>query len=459
MRRALVLVVMLSPVLVVGQLPAVSDTSADPVEQNRRLIEKLRAEPERYERLKRDLKAFLALPADRQARLRQLDQALHASDPEEQERLWQIMDRYVTWLERLPEKDRRPVDEAPDPTSRLKVVKEVLENQWIDRLPRAKRDQLAGVTGDKRATLIARFKEEEKTRRAEWNKALWSADSGYRKGPIVRAADLPEDARRFVEKELLPAMSPEDRDKLKELEGRWPAYPRMLISMAEKYPIVPPPPVTGPITKYPELPDSIKRQLGQYFKDPKKWPQGAKMMEDSGRWPDYAIGVTEFMRSKNISMPQELGPCRPREFTPEVRKFIEEKLIFELNSSERAALDKAEGKWPEYPRALFELTRKHNLPIPGLPLPGSRDFWDKLRVAVTDVSDRKLMEFARELTRQEREGLQLPMYDPNQSRERLKQEFFKRYPGELFGGWDRRKGRMGPGGPMPGPGPGGPGPR
>ena len=66
-------------------------------------------------------------------------------------------------------------------------------------------------------------------------------------------------------------------------------------------------------------------------------------------------------------------------------EFIEKKLLPGLTLEEKAELQKAEGMWPEYPQAVQRLALKKQLSIPDLPLPGPPEFWDRLRLATTDV--------------------------------------------------------------------------
>src|SRR4051794_19732203 len=94
---------------------ALSDPGADEVAHNRRLLERWRADPEHYQRLQRDLRAFWALPPERQQQLRALDRQLHDLDPAAQKRLLEALGRYAYWLERLREAD-------PEEYSRLEAV-------------------------------------------------------------------------------------------------------------------------------------------------------------------------------------------------------------------------------------------------------------------------------------------------------------------------------------------------
>ena len=50
-----------------------------------------------------------------------------------------------------------------------------------------------------------------------------------------------------------------------------------------------------------------------------------------------------------------------------------------LTESEKTNLAREEGKWPEYPRTLLELARKHRLGVPGMTLPGPRGWWENGR--------------------------------------------------------------------------------
>jgi hypothetical protein len=50
-----------------------------------------------------------------------------------------------------------------------------------------------------------------------------------------------------------------------------------------------------------------------------------------------------------------------------------------LTKPEAERLHNAEGKWPEYPRLLLELARRHDLVVPGMSLPGPRGLWQQAR--------------------------------------------------------------------------------
>src|SRR5437870_13485302 len=114
--RILVLAVLL------GGLPwlAQADSGPDELEQNRRLLEKWRTNPDHEARLRRDLKAFLALPYDRQQQLRTLDRELSEEDSAGYARLQRVVERYADWLRNLPEADRQQIVTAASAEERLK---------------------------------------------------------------------------------------------------------------------------------------------------------------------------------------------------------------------------------------------------------------------------------------------------------------------------------------------------
>jgi hypothetical protein len=84
---------------------------------------------------------------------------------------------------------------------------------------------------------------------------------------------------------------------------------------------------------------------------------------------------------KDVKEPKEqLGPSRAEDFPPHVQNFIHhevEKAV--IDPAEKEKLAKSQGHWPEYPLALLELARKHNLSIPELMLPGKPQEWELFR--------------------------------------------------------------------------------
>lgn len=400
----------------------------DESHHNQTLLRRWQSDPEHYARLKRHLKAFKALPAARQDRLRQLDRELHDEEPATQARLWRVMDRYSAWFDRLPTSDRERIAAATDARQRLQIVREVRERQWVERLPLAKRQQVVNAESpEKRAATIARFRKEEQERRFAWQKVASPRDDGSRRGPIVRVTDLPEELRLFVEGKLLPVLAVDDRKKLEESEGKWPLFGTVLRDLLEKYPLTFPAPPDNPVLVSKDLPAAVRMKFQQI-----KGAERKRISDATGKWPEFAIAVTDAIRRLSPPMPEELGPCRPGQFSRAQHEFIEKKLIPALSNEEQAELRKAEGLWPDYPQTVLKLSLKHRLSVPELPLPEPQEFWERLRIATTDVPLKWLQDFARdELSPQERAQLKLK-YDDPESLFRLKELYLQRKPRSMW---------------------------
>src|SRR5262249_4016489 len=131
----------------------------------------------------------------------------------------------------------------------------------------------------------------------------------------------------------------------------------------------------------------------------------------------------------------ELWPSQPGDLSEPTRQFLDKKLMPLLSPQEKEQLKRADKRWPQFPRALHELTQKHHLTVPWQTLPGPRERWDNFRTkprggALPALRRRGLEEFAGELDRQERARLNLAPLDPS-SLDRLTTEYFKRKPNEL----------------------------
>ncbi len=409
---------------------AASDSAAEDLEQHRRLLEKWRQDPIHYARLSSELRHFLALSPDEQERLRRLDRELHEEDSVTSARLLRVLERYVTWREQLPPADRERLEATRDPKARLELIQALREREWIERLPRAVREALQNQAPDQRPARIAELRQEERRRREEWQVAIRHWDELLRKVPQpARLAEFSPDVRSFVRESLWPMLSQAEKDRLRQAEGRWPLYPRTLVKLSDQHPILLPGPPTGP-ARFHELPAAVQERLPMLRNSP------PLVRQAEGKWPHYAMAVTELARRRKITLPQPLGPAHAENFSPAIREFLTQKLMPVLEQEEKNRLKRVEGQWPRYPQVLLDLARKHYLQVPGMGLPGPREFWDKFRTARAtdmeappDVPDRTLLEFARtELTTEERANF-TAFSDPA-SREKLKQEYIKRHPKE-----------------------------
>jgi hypothetical protein len=224
-------------------------------------------------------------------------------------------------------------------------------------------------------------------------------------------------------------LSKTENHRLDEAEGKWPTLARTILELSEKHEVLPPKfGFTGP-THYQELPKSAE---GHFFP---KHHMDLKQYE--GRWPDYALEATKVMRQSKSGRPvPALGASKPAEFPPATEAFIKDEMYRNLPSTVVDGLKNTEGHWPDYPRALHKAARDYNLVIPFMTLPGPRELWDAARLAtpasnLPDVPDLTLRRFALlDLTAAERAEMKLSVTDLT-SRDRLRQEYFKRNPDEL----------------------------
>jgi len=179
----------------------------DALASNVRRLEQWRKDPEHSARLQRDLNAFWAMSPQRRARLRKLDQDLHQEDSATQMRLWDVLERYHSWVERLPEADRRRIESARDWRHRLALVKELREREWVRRQPPSTQKRLASLSAAERKKEVARLREAQRQRQRE----------AMRPGPRrdrAKAA-LPEVPERALFHFLWNELTREERDRLK----------------------------------------------------------------------------------------------------------------------------------------------------------------------------------------------------------------------------------------------------
>jgi hypothetical protein len=408
-----------------------ADSANDELERNRLLLEKWRNDPEHYESLHRNLRAFLTLPEEGQKRLRQLDQDLHEEESATSVRLHRVLERYAEWLQRLPEADRQSIQRETDPKKRLRLIRELRERQWVQRLPKAIREDLEKLPLDQQRVRIAQLRQQERKRRDAWQVAIGNWTELTQNRPqITRLADLAPDVKTFVYESVFPMLTLEERNHLLQTEGKHPLFLRTLVELADKHPIKLPGPTTGPAT-FEQLPAELQTRLSKI----KDWPPlAAKQAE--GKWPDYALEVVKFAREHKMRLPKQLGPCRPGEFSSSIRQFLEKQLLPALGADDVALLNKAEGFWPRYPNVMLRLAGKHGLQVPGMRLPGPPQMWNPYRSRPTakaetlpEVSIDTLLEFARtNLDVEEQASLPALWFNDPTSRSKVNQMYLDRNP-------------------------------
>jgi hypothetical protein len=372
---------------VLAPMRALSDPIPDEVEANRVRLLKLREDPAGYETLLRQTRDFIRLPEARREQMVLLDRELRQQEPAKRHRLMAVLKRYSEWQARLPELDRKRLDEAPDALARLQVVRELRERDWVSRLPKAQRDQVARLHGRDRSDFIRKVRQQRQHQKEEWQLAFRFWDDLMKKAPLpTKLAEMPADVQTYFNEYLKPYLTPDELAALEKAEGRWPDYPRAFVSLADNHPPALPGPV-GPI-RASELPEQVKAML---HKNVAKFRPKLKSSEEvekllakllrreEGRWPGFGTTVSDLAHKFGVRLPYELWPSRPFYLSPAVRQFVEDRLKPVLTAEERQHLDAAVGSWPRYPLAIRELARRHNLRVPWQTLPGSPDQWNKYR--------------------------------------------------------------------------------
>ncbi|CAN5131142.1 hypothetical protein BH10PLA2_BH10PLA2_09810 [soil metagenome] len=424
-RRLLPLALLLGAVVLVRADQPAYDES----EFNRLQLEKWKRDQPHYARLRKNLTDFLQLPPERQAALRQLDRDIQAEDSVTSARLLRVLDRYVDWLNQLPEEDRQTVASADSNAERQQRIKQIRDREWILRQPKAVADQLVRLASVEQASRIAQLRKEEADFRTHWDAAILYQDqfSRIRSQPEKFADNL----NFFIRESLEPVLSKEELKQLREVKDRWPNFEMKLVELADKHPTRLPGRVgirtfDQIVAKYPGLPEDFKKSLKRA-----PTPSAAE-----GKWPDYAETVVAVAGRRYVELPGPLGECRDSEFAVPLRDFVKNELLPVLKPEERTSLQKQEGKWPAYPRTLLQLARNHGLQVPGMGLPWPKDVWESFRRKsatkhdfLPDVADRVLLDFAdKELAAEERAALPSMSLSHPYSREEWKRAYFVRHP-------------------------------
>ncbi len=470
---------LLLPLLAV--VPLLPLFGADEAEQRRALDKMRTANPAQFARLRQEARAFLALPAIRRERLLKLERDLHEQPSSVQKHLFEVMQRYADWLEQLPEDQRQEVLKTRDQKQRLELIRRLREQQWLRSQPKRVQVQaeqlrrakplaaltrilgqfaaprnVAPLTGlaallaprlEPTADFLARVKREEQRRRQDWRIAArhWGdlVEHPPKEGLPNRPGHFGKDVEEYVTRYLRYLVSREEWARLEAAAGQWPEYPYLLVELADRYP----PALPGPrgIDTAAKLPKAVKDRLATGF-FPKKLVKGIdtvlhnrfKAAEGSNKWPKFGTAVAEFAALKNITLPGELWPTKPRDLSPKMQTFVKETLPPLLTRDEARDLKDAEGSWPTYPVKIQQLATKYHLRPPWQTLPGPRERWDAYRVrrqaaldGLPELPRPTLRDFALlELTPQERAALNLSVHDPA-SWHRLTARYFQEKPGEL----------------------------
>jgi hypothetical protein len=205
-------------------------------------------DPDRRPRLHEYLAAFHRLSPAMQGRVRKLDRDLHDEDVVTRVRLFGVMERYASWLARLAEADRLRIEAAPAGAERLRVVRDLLEQQWLNGVPA----EYAG-----KPESVERWRREERERQQARAQSLRLAEE-LALLPAVQQQRFRADVQKFVKDRLEPALDPKERKRLESVssKGTWYAYFHTVLVLSEAHNLRPP----GPI------------DLWERFRDPRPRP-------------------------------------------------------------------------------------------------------------------------------------------------------------------------------------------
>jgi phage anti-repressor protein len=175
------------------------------------------------ERLKQYLAAFRGLPPAAQERVRQLDKDIQDEDPGTRARLIGVMERYALWLSRLSDADRGRIQSAPAGPERLRVVRDVLEQQWLESLPPARKAQLTQATDEERKALVTRWHNEDRQREQDWAVSLRTTQEMAILGRDERMKTFREEVAKFVKNDLEPKLTPREKKGFQPVRDRVPS--------------------------------------------------------------------------------------------------------------------------------------------------------------------------------------------------------------------------------------------
>lgn len=339
--------------------------------------------------LRRQYAWFQSQPPARQQQLRKLHADFQALPADEQARLTKVMQAYNAWLAR-PDGDRQRVLDAPDAAARLEVVRELREKEWVRSLPVPYREEYARLDGEARRQKVQEWRAEEADRREEWD----LAQKHWANTPLPQGlGTLRPQFDAFVG-HLRENLTEAERQKLDEARAladehqQYVGYALLVVALADRHPVLPG--KVGP-KDWASLPKEVKTYLGDHDvtvrkKDKLPLPDRDELKDvrkAQGRWPDFALELTKYCQKNGLKLPVPLGDCRKDQMPPEVIQFLD-KPDPQVRKSDAWKADlklltEAEGKWPDYPRAIVELARKYKTTIPGWTLPGPARDWEAFR--------------------------------------------------------------------------------
>lgn len=376
----------------VTALWAAGEPTAQELENKRRIEDLRRQGPEALPRLRENLEQFERLTETRKKAILQLDHDLHDLPAAKQARYWALLERYADWLDQLRKDDPQAwqaIKDAPDATTRLGLIRDRRDGEWMQSQARAYREQWQKLQGEARIKFVAKLREEERDRHARWLLAqkFWEELERKKELPsrlsdfVTNKKDGTGKVKTYVEEYLMPFLSAEEKEKLAKSEGHWPDFPLALVEIASKHPSALPPPRMP--KHLAELPTPIQMRVIDKKAVAKKKSMLAQLHKVEGR-EEFASKVVEVATRKGLGPNFEFEFWASNYFAlqPPMRNFVERELKPVLETSEKQALYSSENSWPFYPQTIQDLAQKHKLKAPWHILPeADRWKWEIYRQA------------------------------------------------------------------------------
>ena len=254
------------------------------------------------------------------------------------------------------------------------------DQDWMNDQPKVQRDRYALLKDNEKKDFVAKLRQEDRQRHAEWviARRFWKE---LEKGvPLPgKLADFSPEVKTYVAEYLRPLLSKDEEARLDKAQGQWPLYPMTLVELVDKHP----PALRGPRgpKNFEELPADVRNK----FKNLKTGMFPPKLVKAQGSWPGFANAVIGFAKDKKgYLLPHEFWAWDHSCLSPQMQDFVDKKLYKALNVDEKYRLVNAGGKWPDYPTAIQELADKYKMRVPWNTLPGRRDIWDNYRLPLAD---------------------------------------------------------------------------
>lgn len=378
---------------------AAAQQTPDELAERRATLQAIRkSQPEHYGRLRENADAFVHLPLERKGAIAALDLKMHELPPGRQARYWKTLERYADWLDQLKKSDKdayQAIKDAPDAATRLALIKEQRDAEWMKTQPKTYRIEWKKRNGEERSQYVANLREKERKEHQHWVIAqrFWKELSDPKKSLPVRLNDfntvqtkgdktvvLPGKVNEYVSDYLMRYLTDEEKDQLKKAEGNWPDFPLTLVAIASKHPSALPPPRKE---DFPSTPDKLPGPIVKTL-EKKGSLKGKKI--DVNVWrgqPFFGEKVVEVGTNKGTQpFDFEFWPSTLNGFQPPMKAFVKDQLIPKLDTREQAELDGVQGRWPYYPLKIQELAKSHNLDPPWHYLPEQNKWhWDRYRPA------------------------------------------------------------------------------